>query len=100
MEVKMGEKWYSDEQCQVCGQPVLKEEHLCQLCFDKLQTHYAQVCLYCKSYTFVEWTPENVEGLARKLQIPYNILYETSLIVIIPYRVCSKCDTNKEGYCG
>jgi len=99
----MPEKWYSDDKCRVCGKPALEKEHLCQPCFDKLQTHYAEICLNCKNYTFIEWTEQHVQVLAKKLEamcgepIPFDMLFNTARIIILPFKVCPKCNIGEEG---
>jgi hypothetical protein len=82
----------------MCGKDSHENKILCKECFDKLQTHYGQVCLNCKTYEFIAWTPENVAVLAKKMGMDYDILIDTNMIVILPFKYCPKCEPKVEPF--
>jgi hypothetical protein len=84
-------RWDIGIACKMCGKVAHEDEGLCKDCFDMLQTHYGQICLKCKHYDFIEWTPANVAVLAKKLGIDYDMLIGTNMIVILPFKGCPKC---------
>jgi hypothetical protein len=84
-------RWDVGIACKMCGKESFEDEGLCKECFDKLQTHYGEKCLVCGNYTFIEWTPENVAVLAKKIGIDYDMLFGTSMIIILPFRGCPSC---------
>jgi len=81
--------------CKVCAEECEEHELVCIKCLEKLQTHYAEVCQKCGHYHFVEWTPPNVMRLCKKTGMDFDILYNTDRAVVIPYRECPQCCTNK-----
>ncbi len=91
-------------ECVLCHRIVASEhDQLCRSCLEKLQTHYAQLCKKCGRCSFIEWTEENIKELAGQLGMPFEVLFETEQIVIIPFKECVECKAAsiwKEGYYG
>lgn len=86
---KQTQAWYEELSCKVCGAPA--KDLLCSRCFDMLQHAYAQVCLNCGNYNFIEWNVENVEKLCKMMKWDFDVIYDTDRIIIIPFKQCPKC---------
>lgn len=85
--------------CKMCRKELTPEwdkELLCEDCFTKLQDSYGQVCLGCGKHEFIDWTPENVYELGLRLGVPFDLLWTSTMIIIIPFLVCPDCGKEKE----
>lgn len=79
--------------CVLCHKTIdLENLQLCRECLEKLQTHYAQLCKKCGKYSFIEWTEENIKELAGELGMPFEVLFETEQILIVPFKECDECN--------
>lgn len=85
--------------CKMCRKelsPEMEKELLCEDCFNRLQDSYGEVCLGCGKYEFIDWTVENVTDLGIKLGVPPEMLWNSNMIIIIPFLVCPDCGKEKE----